>query len=308
MPSLDIALVVIGLPALLLGGDLLVRGAVSLASLLRVSPLVISLTLVGFGTSTPELVASLSAALKGAPGLALGNVVGSNIANILLILGAAALVSTVTTRNVVSRSDSVWFVATAVIGAALASLGMVPRWMGAALLGLLALYMWNALRSGTAPGVPLEPVKGSLTGSAAICALGLTFTLGGAMALVDGATGLARAYGISETVIGLTLVAVGTSLPELATSLVAAWRGRGDVALGNILGSGVFNILAILGATALVSPLAIPQGLMSVDAAVMVAATAGLTVFLWRGRPLSRSIGCASLIAYAAYVAWLSQT
>lgn len=305
---MDILFILAGLPALLFGGDLLVRGAVSLAQVLRVSPIVISLTLVGFGTSTPELVASVSAALKGAPGLALGNVVGSNIANILLILGAAAVISPMVTRNLVSRTDTVWFVVTAVLGAGLAAFGVIPRGAGLALMALLAVYIWQTLRNGDAPEAPVDVVAPSVRRSGITFLAGLALTLGGAVALVDGATGIARTFGVPETVIGLTLVAVGTSLPELATSLIAAWRGRSEVAIGNILGSGIFNVLAILGTTAAIAPLRVPAGEMVTDGLVMLAASLVLAAMLLRSITISRLAGVAALAVYIGYLALLSQT
>ena len=304
---MDLIFVAFGLAALLLGGDALVRGAVGVARRFGVSPLVIGLTLVGFGTSAPELVTSLSAALSGAPGIALGNVVGSNIANILLILGVAAVIRPVVAQMPALPREAAWVGGTAVLLAGLALFDEITTLMGAGLLILLGLYLWGAFRT-SAPEVPdLDTPGDSLSASALRLAIGLALTIGGAIALVHGATGIARAYGVPEAVIGLTLVAVGTSLPELATTIMAARRGQSDVALGNILGSGIFNILGILGATALLAPLPVVPDIRP-DIWVMLATTLLLLALLFRAHRITRISGAAFLMLYAGYMVWLSQT
>lgn len=304
---MDVVLVLFGLAALLFGGDALVRGAVGVARRFGVSPLVIGLTLVGFGTSAPELVTSLSAALDGAPAIALGNVVGSNIANILLILGLAALVRPVVAHMPALPREAAWVGGSAFLLAALSLSGQVATWAGAGLLALLAAYLWGAFRSSHVPDDDLSIPADPLAGAALRLIAGMALTIAGAIALVDGATGIARGYGVPEAVIGLTLVAVGTSLPELATSVIAARRGQSDVALGNILGSGIFNILGILGTTALVAPLPMDP-VISRDIWIMLGTTALLLALLfWRAR-ISRLSGAAFLALYAGYMAWLSQT
>lgn len=306
---MNLILVAFGLIALLFGGDLLVRGAVGVARRFGVSPLVIGLTLVGFGTSAPELVTSLSAALAGSPAIALGNVVGSNIANILLILGVAALIRPVAAQMSALPREALWVGGSALLLAGLSLLGQIGTAAGAGLLALLGLYLWGAFRSSTPPDLDVdlsEPVD-ALPGSVLRLVGGLALTIGGAIALVDGATGIARAYGVPEAVIGLTLVAIGTSLPELATTVMAARRGQSDVALGNILGSGIFNILGILGTTALVVPLPIDT-LITRDIWIMVATTALLLGMLFWRAQISRATGAAFLLVYAGYMVWLSQT
>ena len=307
MVSLNLILVAFGLVALLVGGDLLVRGAVGMARRFGVSPLVIGLTLVGFGTSAPELVTSLSAALAGVPGIALGNVVGSNIANILLILGVAALIRPVSAQMAGLPREAAWVGGSAVVLAGLAVAGQISVLAGIALLGTLAVYLWGAFRSSAAPMDDLDIPTDPLPKAATFLIVGLALTIGGAIALVDGATGIARAYGVPEAVIGLTLVAVGTSLPELATTVMAARRGQSDVALGNILGSGIFNILGILGTTALFAKLPIESSLLP-DIGVMLATTALLIGLLFWQRSISRASGLVFLLLYAGYMAWLSQT
>lgn len=305
---MNLIFVAFGLVALLIGGDLLVRGAVGAARRFGVSPMVIGLTLVGFGTSAPELVTSLSAALSGAPGIAMGNVVGSNIANILLILGVAALIRPVTAQMSALPREALWVGGSALLLAGLSLVGQIGTATGASLLALLGLYLWGAFRSSTAPADTDLSIPTDALPAASLRLLGgLALTIGGAIALVDGATGIARAYGVPEAVIGLTLVAVGTSLPELATTVMAARRGQSDVALGNILGSGIFNILGILGTTALVVPLPIDP-LIGRDIWVMLGTTALLLAMLfWQSR-ISRATGAGFLLLYAGYMAWLSQT
>jgi cation:H+ antiporter len=299
--------VAFGLVALLLGGDALVRGAVGVARRFGVSPLVIGLTLVGFGTSAPELMTSVSAALSGVPGIALGNVVGSNIANILLILGLAALISPVVGRWADLRRETAWVAGSALLLVALSLTGQIATWTGPALLALLGLYLWSAFQ--TTNVVPVDPTipPEALSASALRLVAGLVLVIGGAIALVHGATAIARLYGVPESVIGLTLVAIGTSLPELATTIMAARRGQSDVALGNILGSGIFNILGILGVTALVAPLPVDP-VIARDIWVMLAATALLLALLyWRGH-IGRLSGAGFIVLYAGYMALLSQT
>ncbi|SHH16869.1 cation:H+ antiporter [Marivita hallyeonensis] len=296
-----------GLAALLIGGDQLVRGAVGVAKRFGVSPLVIGLTLVGFGTSAPELVTSLSAALSGVPGIAIGNVVGSNTANILLILGVAALIHPVTANMSAVSRDLFWVGGTALLVALLAVLGEVGNSLGMVLLALLGVYLWQAFRAAEPPSEDLSIPADPFSNAAIRFVIGLALTIGGAIALVDGATGIARGYGVPETVIGLTLVAVGTSLPELATTAMAARRGQSDVALGNILGSGIFNILGILGTTAIVVPLPIEPS-MSRDIWVMLAATGLLLALLYTRARISRASGAGFLLLYAGYMAYLSQT
>ena len=306
--------IVAGMALLLGGGEALVRGAVAIARRLGVSPLLIGLTLVGYGTSTPELVASLEAALAGVPDVALGNVVGSNIANVLLILAVAVLVSPVRIEPSSFRRDAAALTVSAVAAVALAATGEVGRVSGLILLGLVVLYTVATYRAEAAKpdewGAILE-AEGELKdgsrplapGRAAAFALGgIVATLVGAGMLIDGAVTLARGIGVSELVIGLTLVAVGTSLPELATSLVAARRGQTELAYGNVVGSNIYNLLAILGITALASPLPVPAGLLAFDLPVMLAATAALILFALTGWRIGRREGATLLAGYLLYL------
>ncbi|MFC3615084.1 calcium/sodium antiporter [Lutimaribacter marinistellae] len=298
-------LILAGLAGLVLGGELLVRGAVALARRAGLSPLVIGMTIVGFGTSLPELLVSLRAALDGAPGIAIGNVVGSNIANILLILGAAAVISPLRTRFELLRLDLV-LVLLATLGLWLILLdGAVSRIDAAILLAALAGFLWNGLsRQAPAPSAPiLEPEPAQSAWKAILMVgTGLVALALGAQWLVQGASELARAAGLSEAVIGLTVVAVGTSLPELATSIVAAWRRNADIALGNVVGSNLFNILGILGITALIAPIPAAPRFAATDVPVALAAAVALAFVLWRSGAIGRLIGAGALVTYSAYI------
>jgi cation:H+ antiporter len=305
---------VAGLALLLGGGEALVRGAVGAATRLGVSPLVIGLTLVGFGTSTPELVASLDAALSGAPGVAVGNVVGSNLANILLILGLAALLGPIAVDPAAFRRDGAALVAATLAFAAVALTGSLPRLAGLGGVALIIAYTLStyfAERRAGGPSAELRaqeaaqvaPKGMGLGAGLALAAAGIAGVVVGAGLLVDAAVTLARAAGLSEAVIGLTLVAVGTSLPELATSVVAALRRHGDVAFGNVVGSNLFNLLGIAGVTAAVIPVPVPPEILRFDLWAMLAATlllVGAAVTGWR---VSRREGAALLALYAGYLA-----
>ncbi len=313
---MDLVLIAAGLAGLLAGGEMLVRGAVALARALGVSPLVIGLTLVGFGTSAPELLTSLQAAFAGSPGIALGNIVGSNIANILLILGLSAVIAPIAApREAFQRDGSVLVAATLAL-VVIALGGELGRVEAALLLaGLVCFLVWVFVaeyrgvtpagevyieEAAEFPARQTPPLRAGLTLLA-----GLVVTVVAARLLVDGAIGVSRSFGVPETVIGLTIVAVGTSMPELITSVVAARRGHADVAFGNIVGSNIFNIFGILGVTGLARPLAFPPDIAGSDIWIMLAATAALVVFAVSGWRVTRGEGWALLGGYAAYLAFL---
>lgn len=292
----------LGLAGLFFGGNWLVQGASALALRYRVPPLVIGLTVVGFGTSTPELLVSVQAALEGAGGIAIGNVIGSNIANILLILGVAALVGPLAANIGALRRDIAWM-----LGAAVATIpafwsGWVGRWEGVALTAGILLYIAICLRQAGSEEAP-EIAPAPLWRSVAEVLGGLVVLLIGARLLIDSATDIARTFGVSEAVIGLTIVAVGTSLPELATSVVAAFRGQRDIALGNVVGSNIFNILAILGITALIAPIPVEPRFLAVDVPVMIAVSLALVAVIWWRKGMGRATGALFLAAYGVYVA-----
>ncbi len=309
-----------GLVLLILGGDFLVRGAVQVAERLGVSPLVIGLTLVGFGTSMPELVTSVRAALSGAPGIAYGNIVGSNIANILLIVGASALVTPVVVARAALRRDAAVMLVVAAVFAALALAVPFGPLVGGGFVLALVAYIWLTIpqeRRGAPTGAlhdkevalgavdpALEPgAKRPASWTAVALALGglVAILLGGGL-LVDGAVTLARTFGISETVIGLTIVAIGTSMPELVTSLMAALRRQGDVAFGNIVGSNIYNILGIGGATALIAPGTVPVEIARFDALVMLGVTLLLVLVAATGLKVDRREGGVLLAGYGIYL------
>ncbi|WP_408592652.1 calcium/sodium antiporter [Paracoccus marcusii] len=305
----ELLLVLGGLALLVLGGDLLVKGAVGLSLKLGMTPLVVGLTVVAFGTSAPELLVSLSAALKGSSGIAMGNVVGSNIANVLVILGVTALVSVIVTKGHDLRESWGMMIAASLLLIGIALTGEIGRLEGVILLLALAAVLWRQLSTGRAEETQADGVDGATLGAgwgriAVWLGLGLVLLPVGANLLVNGATDIARAFGISETVIGLTLVAIGTSLPELAASVASALKGRADMALGNVVGSNIFNILAILGITAVISPLPIPPEMLRLDLWVMLGAALLLFPFLFRGISLTRPVGALFVVGYAAY-AWV---
>ena len=305
-----------GFAGLVIGGELLVRGAVAIARRFGMSPLMIGLTLVGFGTSTPELVTSVQAALVGAPGISVGNVVGSNICNILLILGTAALLRPVAAQAAAFRRDGSALVIATALAVVAVLWGDIGRVVGIGFVLLLVGYIvftYFAERDGNSPSATLHaqeaeqaaPVEGGLWLAVLLFVVGLVLTVLGARLLVNAAIELSRTFGVSEAVIGLTVVAVGTSLPELVTSIVAAVRKHSDVAFGNIMGSNLFNLLGILGITAIVTPIPVPPEIARLDIWVMVAATALLLVVTITGWRVTRREGGLLVGSYAAYLGYL---
>lgn len=301
-------LLALGLFLLIYGGDMLVRGAVQLARKTGVSPLLIGLTLVGFGTSTPELVTSLIAVFKKSEGIAVGNVVGSNIANILLVLGAAAIISPIRVDIKSFKRDTVFLIISTLGLVAALLMARISFLMGAVLTGTLIFYViysyisdrknQKAIRLQEAKTTEASPAGGWI--SLARTLIGIALTLVGAKLLVDNAIVLARSWGISEAVIGLTLVAVGTSLPELITSVVSAVRRQNDVAFGNVVGSNIYNALFILGVTALFMPVTVPEA-MGWDILIMAGVTAVLIGIAFWKKCFSRFVGLLFLLAYAGY-------
>lgn len=303
-------LVAVGVVTLYYGGDLLVHHASRLARTLGISPMVVGLTVVAFGTSAPELAATLSAALAGAPEIAIGNVAGSNIANVGLILGLTALFYPLATEWRFLRREVPWLLAVTVAAVPLLYDGRLGRLEGLLLVVGLAAFLVMSFRDGGAPGGGATETDGRTRGrvwrTAALALAGVALLALGAQALVTGATTLARAWGVPERVIGLTLVAIGTSLPELASSLVAALRRETDIILGNVVGSNLFNLLAVLGTATLVHPIVVPASGMRVDLWVMLGFTVAVVpLLLWRprhGPQLGRRRGGFLLFAYVAYV------
>ncbi len=305
----------LGLVILLLAGDALVKGAVNLSLRLGVPALIVSLTIVAFGTSAPELLISINAVLDNAPGIALGNVVGSNTANILLVLGIPALLATMHTSECNTRKTYLQMIAASVLFIALAFRGTFDWIAGAVLLTALTLMLGIAFRDaqnhreacrngdndledveGADPNMPWWRISVYLV-------LGLIGLPLGADLLVTNATIIAKTYGITDTVIGLTLVAVGTSLPELATTVMAALRRQADVALGNVIGSNMFNLLAIIGIASFVGPMPVDPEFLRFDLWVMLGASVLLAPFVFMGRDLTRRWGVALTALYLGYLA-----
>lgn len=306
-----------GLVALVLGGELLIRGAVTVAHRLGVSQLLIGIVLLGFGTSLPEMVTSLQAAFAGAPGLAVGNVVGSNIANTLLILGVAAAIRPVAMDPRAFRRDGGVMVLATLATLAVVLIGTMGRIGGAVFVLALVTYMVTTYlleRNTESPSAEMHKAEAEdlpsgprgLPAALLLVVVGLVVTVLGARFLVEGAVDLARGFGVSEAVIGLTLVAIGTSLPELTTSAVAALRGHSDVAIGNVIGSNIYNLLGILGVTALAYPLRIPPEIAAFDIWVMLAATVLLVVVAVSGWRITRREGGLLLSLYAGYIGYLA--
>lgn len=301
----------LGLLILLMAGDTLVRGAVNLSLRAGLPPLIVSLTVVAFGTSAPELLIAIEAIGDGAPGLALGNVVGSNTANILMVLGIPAVMATMHTSGCETRRDFLIMLGATGLFIGLCFTGVLVWWHGVVLLSALALYLGNAFRearahraAGTADTDDVEGADPSLPywKIALYLILGLIGLPLGAELLVESSMVIARGYGVSEVVIGLTLVAIGTSLPELATTVMAALRNHADVALGNVIGSNMFNLLGIMGVATLIGPIPIEPGFLKLDLWIMLAASLLLIPFVFFRQDITRTWGLALTALYATYL------
>ena len=304
---LDLVLAGVGLVILLLAGDVLVRGAVALSLRLGIPVLIVSLTVVSFGTSAPELLISIQAALDGVPGIAVGNVVGSNIANVLMVLGVPALIASMNPGNCDCARSYYQMLAASVVLIALCFFGPLHFWQAAVLLVLFGLMLTDMFIQGrngdeelleefeTSPGMPVWKMS-------ALIIAGLIGLPVGAQLLIDGAVGVSRTLGVSEEVIGLTMVAIGTSLPELATTTMAAIRRQADVAIGNVIGSNLFNILGILGVASLFGPIPIDPAFLTRDLWVMLACALVLAPFVLGGWRIGKRWGVAFLALYAIYI------
>lgn len=306
MMLLDLAMIAGGLVVLVFAGDALVKGAVNLSLRLGIPALIVGLTVVAFGTSAPELIVSIQAVLSGVPALALGNVVGSNTANILLVLGIPALIAAIPVARDLTR-DYVIMIAASLLFIGLAFTGEFGRWQALVLLVGLVLMLGDCYaraRHQRAGAVELEGAEDGMSGVkiAGYLVAGIVGLPVGAHFLVDGAVGVATVMGVSEAIIGLTLVAIGTSLPELATTVAAAFRREAGVALGNVLGSNVFNLLGIIGVAGLVGPIPVPVDMLQIDLWVMLGASLLLGGFIWSRRDIGRLWGVVLLILYVAYV------
>ena len=306
--------VVIGLVILLLAGDALVKGAVNLSLRIGIPALIVSLTVVAFGTSAPELLISIKAAMENVPGIALGNVVGSNTANVLLVLGIPALLAVMHTSECNTRKSYVIMLASSVLFIALAFRGVFDWTAGIVLLVVLAVILGDSMREalahrragkdaddeeepeGADPDMPWWKIILYLV-------LGLVGLPLGADLLVDSAVEIATIFGVSDTVIGLTLVALGTSLPELATTVMAALRRQADVALGNVIGSNMFNLLAIIGVASLIAPIPVDPEFLRFDLWVMLGASLLIFPLVFLARDLTRIWGVVLSALYLGYIA-----
>jgi len=305
----------LGLVILLLAGDALVRGAVNLSLRLGVPALIVSLTIVAFGTSAPELLIAIQAVSENVPSIALGNVVGSNTANILMVLGIPAILSGLHTSECDSRKSYVIMMGATVLFIALAFFGVFTIWSGLIMLAVLAVVLAGNFREarahrrcGCADGADLEEID-EADPNMPYWRIGVYLLLGlvglplGADLLVDNGTGIARAYDVSERVIGLTLIAIGTSLPELATTVMAALRRQADVALGNVIGSNMFNLLAIIGIATFVGPIPVKPTFLEFDLWVMLGASLMLVPFVFFKQDITRIWGFVLMGLYLAYMA-----
>jgi cation:H+ antiporter len=312
----EYVLVAAGFALLILGAEALVHGGVAVARRLNVSPLLIGVTIVAYGTSTPELLVSVNASVNQAYGIAVGNVVGSNIFNILFILGLTALISPITVSPRAIGRDGLFALVAAGLFIWLALRMPALGWfegvlMLSILLAMVLISYAQESAAGTEPDGSRHMRERALTHSSAIdialIVVGIALLILGAEILVGSSISIARANGISETVIGLTLIAAGTSLPELATSVIAAMRGNPDIAIGNIVGSNIYNVLAILGVASVLGPVEIDGQIRAVDMWVMLAATLALLPPLLLGNRMGRFYGLLLLLGYVAYVGYLFQ-
>ena len=312
------ALFVVGLVLLVLGAESLVRGASRLAASIGISPLVIGLTVVAFGTSAPEMAVSIGSSLTGSADVAIGNVVGSNIFNVLLILGLSALVAPLVVSQQLVRLDVPLMIGASVVLWLLVLDGRVGRADGVLLTGGILVYTWWAIRSSRRESRLVEREyaaefgerdrsRGRLAFDVLRVAAGLALLVLGSRWFVEGAIAIAESLGVSDLVIGLTVVAAGTSMPELATSVVASLRGERDIAVGNVVGSNLFNILAVLGVSAIVAPDGVPVALSAVriEIPVMSAVALACLPIFFAGYVISRWNGLLFVGMYGLYVAYL---
>ena len=321
---MSLLLLVAGLAILTFGADVLVRAASALALAMRISPLVIGLTIVAFGTSAPELVVSVQSSLAGQADIALGNVVGSNIFNVLLILGLSAVITPLVVAQQLIRFDVPLMIGVSLLVLALGWDGSIGRWDGMFFVaGLVTYTTWAVKTGGQESGLVEDEYAAAVAGpdnaaaarhriprNLLLTLVGLALLVLGSRLFVSGAIEIARSLGVSELVIGLTLVAAGTSLPEVATSVLAALKGERDIAVGNVVGSNLFNILGVLGVSGVVAPagVAVSPLALALDVPVMIATAIACLPVFFTGHRIARWEGAIFLLYYGAYVAWLVLT
>jgi cation:H+ antiporter len=319
---LELLLFLVGIGLLYIGAELLVRGAAHLAATLGIEPLVIGLTVVAFGTSAPEFVVTLVATLQGRPGIAIGNIIGSNIANIGLVLGLSAIVYPLTVRVKSIRQEVPFLLLITFVTVAFFWDLELKRWEGIALLGFFIAFIAYSAITSRGEGVsevglelPIEVLEvkpGStprwriIMRDLILATAGIGALVGGSKLLISSATVIMLALGVSELLIGLTLVAVGTSLPEVATSVVSAFRRQSDICVGNVLGSNLFNLLFVLGSIVTIHPLSLDAGLMRFEIPVMVLFTVVVLPIMWTRFKVQRWEGILLLAAYVGFILVLS--
>lgn len=318
---LDIGLFLIGLTVLYFAADALVEGAGSMALRLGITPLIVGLTVVAFGTSAPELVVSLAAVMTNSDDISVGNIVGSNIANLALILGLSALIKPIVVHGDIIRREYPVMLGASVLLVGLMFDGTLSRIDGLILLGCMAGYLGvmanrakHAIRSAKNDAESrealediedIDPAKSTHAKDLAKVVFGIIGLTIGAKLMVDSAVVIATSFGVSQLVIGITIVAIGTSLPELATSVVAAYRGESDISVGNVIGSNIFNILSVLGIVAAISPITVGANALKYDLWVMIGVALIIWPVMWSGKRISRVEGGLFLIGYTVYSVWL---
>lgn len=306
----NLIFILIGFALLILGADLLVKGSVGIANKLKIPAFIVGLTIVAFGTSAPEFVVSITSATKGAAGIALGNAVGSNIANILLILGATAMLCPIAINRKIFMRDFGFLMLVSLVFVIFSLFGVITFWMGATLLLMLAgfiYYNYKNAQTSEKETKDEEETKSPVANKSwfivtSLTIVGLGSIIYGADLLVDGAIDIARLFGVSEEIIGLTIIAFGTSLPELATSVVAALRKQSDLAISNVIGSNIWNILFIVGTAASIVDVEVSKQFMHYDIWVMLFATMALLPVVWKRNLISRSAGTIFVVVYIAYI------
>ncbi len=298
---LNVGCILIGLVMLFYGGDYLVTGSIRLATRFKISPFVIGATVIGFGTSAPELAVSVLASLQGSGELALGNVIGSNIANVGLVLGLTSLLIPLTISEQRFKSEAPILLGVSLLILYLAWDHRLLRWEGGFMVVLLVVYLWTAFGKKEVSEIELEEGGYDWLPTPLLIIFGLILLVAGAEVMVKGATGIAREMGVSEWFIGVSIVAMGTSLPEIVSALIAAKRGHGEMAIGNVFGSNIFNILLVLGAASSIQPLEIEEAIHP----DLIFTTAFICLFLVLIRlrhNLSRLDGVLLLLGYATYI------
>ncbi len=303
----DLLFTTTGIAILYFGAELLIKGSITLSYKYRVQPLLVGLLVIGLGTSSPELVVSIVAAISDRGEIAVGNIIGSNISNFALILGLGALIYPVATKKSLLRIELPVLIATSLLVTLLTLNGLLSRWNGLLLLFGLVAYLFITIRSNS-PSVFTKPDTIDTRASTGVMLLrigvGLVFLIAGAELMISGLTGLARLFQLSEAVIGLTAVAVGTSLPELATTVVAGVRKQGDLILGALIGSNILNLLFVLGVTIIIRPITLIDITLS-DLIIMTTLAVIIVPIIRTGYVVSRLEGVFLLIIYAGYIAWL---